>query len=376
MDNTWPTLGVEEEYLVVDPETREAVSSPTDEFFKTCRKALGDSVTPEFLRCQIEIATPVCQNLTEVREHLTHMRGTLAKIARDFDMRLMAASTHPFTDWRNQKTSKAARYRKMHNDLQGAIRRMLICGTHVHVGILDPGMRIDVMNQMRYFLPHMLALSTSSPFWEGELMGMKSYRLSVFDGMPRTGIPETMASIGEYERLVGMLTGAGVIEDASKIWWDLRPSVRFPTLETRIADMCTRMEDTLAIVAIYQCLTRMLFDLKKRNIKWRTYPALLIAENRWLAQRFGVKGELIDFGQGKCVPFKDLIEELISFLFQHAQALGCERELLHARTIVERGSSACRQVSVYEAAIAAGKGKQQALETVVDHLIEETVMDV
>ena len=264
----------------------------------------------------------------------------------------------------------------MDEDLQGAIRRMLICGTHVHVGILDPGLRIDVMNQMRYFLPHMLALSTSSPFWEGDLMGMKSYRLSVFDGMPRTGIPETIASIGEYERLVGMLTGAGVIEDASKIWWDIRPSVRFPTLETRIADMCTRLEDTLAIVAIYQCLTRMLFDLRKRNIKWRTYPALLIAENRWLAQRFGVKGDLIDFGKNKCVSFSDLIEELIGFLLQHAQALGCERELLHARTIVERGSSACRQVAVYEQAMSGGAKKQDALNAVVDHLIEETVIDV
>lgn len=207
-------------------------------------------------------------------------------------------------------------------------------------------------------------------------MGMKSYRLSVFDGMPRTGIPETMASIGEYERLVGTLTDAGVIEDASKIWWDLRPSVRFPTLETRIADVCTRMEDTLAIVALYQCLTRMMVDLKKRNIRWRDYPALLIAENRWLAQRFGVRGHLVDFGKGACVPFKDLNEELIGFLTQHAQALGCEKELLHTRTIVERGSSACRQVGVYEDAIAGGAENRPALEAVVDHLISETVTGI
>jgi len=247
MDEFWPTLGVEEEYLVVDPETREAVSDPNDEFFNTCKKALGDSVTPEFLRCQIEIATPVCQILSEIRNVLTDMRGTISKIAQDFDYRLVAASTHPFTSWRDQKPTKAERYKKMDEDLQGAIRRMLICGTHVHVGILDPALRIDIMNQMRYFLPHMLALSTSSPFWEGDLMGMKSYRLSVFDGMPRTGIPETMASIGEYERLVGTLTDAGVIEDASKIWWDLRPSVRFPTLETRIADVCSRCRLSLFI---------------------------------------------------------------------------------------------------------------------------------
>jgi len=318
----------------------------------------------------------VCQNLTDVREHLTHMRGTLAGIAKDFDLRLMAASTHPFTPWRAQKPTKGERYNKMDEDLQGAIRRMLICGTHVHVGILDPGLRIDVMNQMRYFLPHMLALSTSSPFWEGDIMGMKSYRLSVFDGMPRTGVPEAMASIGEYERLVGTLTNAGVIEDASKIWWDIRPSVRFPTLEVRVADMCTRLEDTLAITALYQCLTRMLIELKQRNIKWRTYPALLVAENRWLAQRFGVTGALIDFGKGKCIPFKELMEEMISFLLQHAQALGCERELLHTRTIVERGSSACRQVALYEAAVAKGVSKEDALIQVVDHLIEETMVDV
>lgn len=376
MDKFWPTLGVEEEYLIVDPESREAVSNPNDEFFNTCRKALGDSVTPEFLRCQIEIATPVCQNLTEVRDVLANMRGTISKIAQDFDYRLMAASTHPFTSWRDQKPTDRERYKKMDQDLQGAIRRMLICGTHVHVGILDAGHRIDIMNQMRYFLPHMLALSTSSPFWEGDLMGMKSYRLSVFDGMPRTGIPGPIESMGEYERLVGMLTGAGVIEDASKIWWDIRPSVRFPTLETRVADMCTRMEDTLTIVAMYQCLTRMLFDLKKRNIRWRSYPAIFIGENRWLAQRFGVKGDLIDFGKGECVPFKELTEEMIGFLLQHAQVLGCERELLHARTIVERGSSACRQVAVFETELKKGGSKQDALKSVVDHLITETVMDL
>ena len=367
------TLGVEEEYLVVDPESREAAANPPSEFFETCKKALGDSVTPEFLRCQIEIATPVCENVSEARSHLTHMRLTLAEIARDFDLRLMAVSTHPFTDWRGQKHSKGERYQKLDADLQGAIRRMLICGTHVHIGILDPELRIDIMNQVRYFMPHLLALSTSSPFWEGDKMGMKSYRLSVFDGMPRTGVPESIASYAEYERLVGTLVQAGVIEDASKIWWDLRPSTKFPTLESRVTDMCTNLEDTLAIVATYQCIIRMLIHLKTRNIRWRDYPALLIAENRWLAQRHGVRGELIDFGRGELVPFKELNEEMIGFLMQHAQALGCERELLHTRTIVERGSSACRQVAVYDASIADGQSKQDALKSVVDHLIHETV---
>ncbi len=367
------TLGVEEEYLLIDPETREAAANPPEEFFQTCKNALGDSVTPEFLQCQIEIATPVCQNVNEARNHLTHMRLTLAEIAKKFDLRLMAASTHPFTHWRKQQHTKAERYEKLDRDLQGAIRRMLICGTHVHIGIEDPGLRIDIMNQIKYFMPHLLALSTSSPFWEGDKMGMKSYRLSVFDGMPRTGVPHTIASYGEYERLVGMLVKAGVIEDASKIWWDLRPSTKFPTLEARVADMCTNLEDTLCIVAMYQCLTRMLIHLKERNIRWRNYPALLIAENRWMAQRFGVRGELIDFGQNKCRPFNEINEEMIGFLMQHAQALGCERELLHSRTIVERGSSACRQVQVYDNAVSSGRSKEEALKDVVDHLISETV---
>ena len=367
------TLGVEEEYLLVDPETREAAANPPPDFLQACQKALGDYVTPEFLQCQIEIATPVCATVDEAKDHLTEMRLTLAEIAKGFDLRLMAASSHPFTDWRKQKHTPHERYAKLDADLQGAIRRMLICGTHIHIGIVDPGLRIDIMNQVRYFMPHILALSTSSPFWEGDKMGMKSYRLSVFDGMPRTGVPESMESYGEYERLIGTLVSAGVIEDASKIWWDLRPSTKFPTLEARVADMCTRLEDTLAITAVYQSLVAMLIDLKTQNTRWRNYPALLIAENRWLAQRHGVRGELIDFGQNKCRPFTELLEELIEMALPHAERLGCAEHLLHARTIGARGSSACRQVDVYDTEIAAGRSKQEAFNAVVDHLIDETV---
>ncbi len=368
------TLGVEEEYLLVDPETREAAANPPPEFLAKCKDALGESVTPEFLQCQIEIATPVCETVDEAETHLKHMRKTLAEIAKEYDLRLMAASSHPFTDWRQQRPSVGERYAKLDADLQGAIRRMLICGTHIHIGIEDPDLRMDVMNQVRYFMPHMLALSTSSPFWEGDKMGMKSYRLSVFDGMPRTGVPEAMESYGQYERLVGTLVNAGVIEDASKIWWDLRPSTKYPTLEARVADMCTRVEDTLCITAMYQSLVAMIIDLKKRNTKWRIYPALLIAENRWLAQRHGVKGHLIDFGMNACRPFSELLEELIEMALPYAQELGCDHHLLHARTIVERGSSACRQVDVYDRAIAEGDSKAGAFKQVVDHLIIETVM--
>lgn len=368
------TLGAEEEYLIVNPETRAAVSNPPKNFFKSCKKILGGRVTPEFLRCQIEIATGVCDNVGQVRDEIIEMRGVISRIAEEHDLRLMAASTHPFTPWMRQKPTQGERYVQLDADLQGAIRRMMICGMHVHVGLEDPNTRIDVMNQMRYSLPHMLALSTSSPFWEGRKMGMKSYRLSVFDGMPRTGIPEELDSYSEYERLVGTLAGAGVIEDASKIWWDIRPSVNFPTIEMRICDICTRVEDAISIVAIYQSMTRCLLRFKQQNMKWRVYPAFLIEENRWLAQRFGVKGELLDLGLGKCVPYSQLLDELIDMISEDADALGCLKEVEHAREIVKRGSSACRQVATYDSAMEGGAKKQDALKSVVDQLIEETVM--
>lgn len=368
------TLGVEEEYLIVHPETRAAVSNPSPHFFKACKAILGERVTPEFLRCQIEIATGVCETVADVRAEVADMRGMIARIAAEHDLRLMAASTHPFTPWTRQKPTKGERYVQLDADLQGAIRRMMICGMHVHVGLMDENLRIDVMNQMRYFLPHMLALSTSSPFWEGKRMGMKSYRLSVFDGMPRTGIPEEIDSYAEYERLIGVLANAGVIEDASKIWWDIRPSVNFPTVEMRICDICTRIDDAMAITAIYQSLAHRIMRYKKQNMKWRVYPAFLIEENRWLAQRFGTSGQLIDLGRGESRSYSDLLEELIELISEDAEALGCLKEVHHARDIVARGSSACRQVQTYDAGIASGKTKKQAMTDIVDQLIEETVM--
>lgn len=368
------TLGVEEEYLIVRPGTRAAAANPSPHFFKACKKALGERVTPEFLRCQIEIATGVCDTVSEVRSQVADMRGTLARIAGEHDLALIAASTHPFTPWNRQKPTKGERYVQLDADLQGAIRRMMICGMHVHVGIMDENLRIDVMNQMRYFLPHMLALSTSSPFWEGNKMGMKSYRLSVFDGMPRTGIPEEINSYADYERLIGVVINAGVIEDASKIWWDIRPSVNFPTVEMRICDVCTRIDDAMTITAIYQALARRIVRFKKQNMKWRVYPAFLIEENRWLAQRFGVKGQLVDLGRGQTQDYAELLEELIEFLAEDAEALGCLSEIEQARDILKRGSSACRQVDTFDAEIAAGAKKTEAMKAVVDHLIQETVL--
>ena len=249
---------------------------------------------------------------------------------------------------------------------------MLICGMHVHVGIEDDALRIDLFNQLSYFLPHLLALSTSSPFWQGEPTGLKSYRLSVFKEMPRSGLPGTFSSPGEFDRTVNTLVKAGVVEDATKVWWDLRPSVRFPTLEMRITDVCTRLDDTLAIAALYQCIARMLYRLRRDNQRWRAYNTFLIEENRWLAQRHGASGSLIDFGRGECVPFADLIEELIALTHEDAEHYQCQATIEHLRKIASDGTSADRQLATYHSGLEAGKSVDEALRDVVDGLIEET----
>jgi carboxylate-amine ligase len=250
---------------------------------------------------------------------------------------------------------------------------LLICGMHVHVGLGDDELRIDLLGQVSYFLPHLLALSTSSPFWQGEDTGLKSYRISVFDELPRTGLPESFESYGEYARHVEILIRAGVIEDASKLWWDVRPSARFPTLELRIPDVCTRLRDGVAVAAMYVCILRMLYRLKRNNQRWRRYSNMLIQENRWRAQRYGYAEGLIDFGIGEIVPYTDLLEEMIELVRVDALALDCLPEVEHARKIVTGGTSAHRQLATYNQALEAGADKKQALEKVVDLLIEETV---
>jgi len=370
------TIGVEEEYLLVCPDTGKAVKNPPKGFMKICEDRIGPRVTPEFLRCQIEIATGICATVSDARTEIAELRNIIAEVAIDHDMRLMAASTHPFTPWKEQKHTIGERYERLDTDMQGAIQRMMICGMHVHIGIEDPEDRIDVQNQMRYFLPHMLALTTSSPFWEGRRMGMKSYRLSVFDGMPRTGIPEEIDSYGEYQRLINAIINAGAIEDSSKIWWDIRPSNNFPTLEMRICDVCTKLDDAMSVAAIYQSLTRRILRLKQDNMKWRVYPAFLIEENRWMAQRGGVTGGLIDYGRGAVIPFPELLDELIDWIAEDAEALGCLAEVLNARNIVRHGSSACRQLKVFETAKQSGVTKRAAMQAVVKHLVAETVEDL
>jgi glutamate---cysteine ligase / carboxylate-amine ligase len=366
------TLGIEEEYFLVDQATRDVVGDPPDTMLAEYEALLGRQVSPEFLRSQIEIGTRVCANLDEARADLRRLRGTIASIAAGHRMAPIAAATHPFAHWDVQKTTKRGRYRSLEADLQGVGRRLAICGLHVHIGIPDDELRIDLLNQASYFLPHLLALSTSSPFWRGENTGLKSYRIAVFDELPRTGTPERFASWGEYRRHVDILVAAGLIEDATKLWWDLRPSDRFPTLEMRITDSCTTLEDSLSIAALFRCLLRMLWRLKRENQRWRLYARMLIDENRWRAQRYGTDQGLVDFGRGTIVPCADLIEEILALIDQDARHFGCLDEVLHAREILARGTSAHRQLAVFDRALSGGASRHDALAAVVDWLIEET----
>jgi carboxylate-amine ligase len=285
----------------------------------------------------------------------------------------IAASTHPFGDWQAQKHTDRERYNVLEQDMQVAARRLLICGMHVHVGIEDDNLRIDILNQVSYFLPHLLALSTSSPFWHGEDTGLKSYRLCVFNELPRTGLPEHFESHGEYQRTVDVMVRAGLLEDATTLWWDIRPSARFPTLEMRITDVCTRLDDALCCAAMFRCLCRMLYRLRRENQRWRMYSRFLVDENRWRAQRYGFDEGLVDFGKSEIVPYGDLLEEIIELLREDAVYFGCLNELEHARTVFARGTSAHRQLATYRLAMKAGAEPKEALHAVVDLLIEETI---
>ncbi|MBT8212675.1 MAG: carboxylate-amine ligase [Acidimicrobiia bacterium] len=369
------TIGVEEEYLLVDPDTRDLATDPPSVLMSEA-EALEGQVGPEFLRSQLEIGTKVCSSISELREDLGRLRRQVANVVEGHGLKLMAASTHPFAEARAQLPTPKDRYRQLENDLQGVVRRLMICGMHVHVGIEDEDLRIDLMGQISYFLPHLLALSTSSPFWHGHDSGLKSYRTSVFRSMPRTGLPSDFSSWAEYQRHVDALVDAGVIEDASKLWWDVRPSCRYPTLEMRISDICTNVDDTITIAALYVCLLSMLYRRRQENQRWRSYLPMLVNENVWRAERYGIGESLIDFGKGELVDYKSLVDELIELVREDAEQLGCVDEIEHARTIVRRGTSADSQLATYQRALAKGASDQEALEAVVDWLVAETTAGV
>lgn len=369
------TMGIEEEYLLVDKSSCDLAEAP-QAMMDDCVEVLGAQVSPEFLRCQVEVGTSVCKNITEARSDLKRLRTTVAEIANRYGLAPLAVSCHPTADWKDQHHTDKERYNTLDRDMAAVARRLLISGMHVHICIEEPDLRIDLMNQFTYFLPHLLALSCSSPFWQGQDTGLSCYRLTVFDNVPRTGLPAVFNSWGEFERSAKAIIATGAIEDSTKIWWDLRPSGRFPTLETRICDNSPRMEHALTIAALTQCLMRMLYRLRIKNQRWRIYDHFLVRENRWRAQRYGMAEGLIDFGRGEVVPYAELLEEMIALLAEDAEALGCLNEIENARDILDQGNGADRQRAVRAAELEIHGDNDRAMKAVVSNLIEEFQADL
>ena len=367
------TIGIEEEYLLVDRETRDLIKEAPPTMLPACEGGLEGQVTPEFLQSQIEVGTRVCANVKEVRDNLAHLRTTVSRVANDHGLAMIAASTHPFAVWGTQKRTEKERYAVLAQDMQEVVRRLMICGMHVHVGIEDDDLRLDMLGQATYVLPHLLALSTSSPFWQGHDTGLMSYRIAVWNELPRTGLPEYFESIGEYRRHVQVLINAGIIEDGTKLWWDLRPSARFPTLEIRVCDVCTRLEDAVCVAALYLCWLRLLYRLRLSNQRWRRYAPLLINENRWRAQRYGLDKGLLDFGRGTVVPYPQLLAEMLELIREDAEYFDCVPEVEHAQVILKRGTSAHWQRRTFDRAKAEGADDKEALQQVVGMLTEETL---
>jgi len=360
------TIGIEEEYQIVDPTTRE-LRSYVQRFLERGQTVLPDQIHPEFLQSQVEAGTHICYSIQGARRELVRMRRSILELAESEGLWVAAAGTHPFSSWARQAISPFGRYPELARFLQDVGRRLLIFGMHVHVGIEDQELLIAVMNQMRPFLPHLLALSTSSPFWHGRDTGLKSYRSVVFESLPRTGIPPRFASYADYRRTVDLLLATGSIAEPTHIWWDVRPSERFPTLEVRIPDMCTRMEETLCLAALVQAIVAKLVRNLQTGQANQTRPITrkhLLDENKWRAVRYGIEGKLIDFGRVQEVPFPALIEELLAWLDDVVDELGSQAEVEYARTILRQGTSADRQLAIYR--------RTGDFRAVVDHVVEET----
>jgi carboxylate-amine ligase len=367
------SLGLEEEYLLVDLATRDLVSDPPAELLQRCISETDGRVSPEFLRSQLEVKTSVCGSVAAMRRELGALRRKVCEIAAAYGIAPIAASTHPFARPPHRPPyTDHERYANIAREVQGGARRMVICGMHVHVGLEDDDLRIDVMNQLTYFVPHLLALSCSSPFWEGDDMGMQSFRLMLLSSLPRTGLPDSFESYGEFRRHLDALVRNGLIEDTTKIWWDIRPSSRYPTLETRVFDCCTHLDDAVCLAALNLSLVRRLYRLRRANQTWRRYPRMLIAENRWRAMRFGSDGSLLDLARGELVPFADLLEELLEIAHDDAVALDCLAEIEHARVILKRGTSAHQQLDIYQLARKQGATDGEALSAVVGWLARTT----
>src|SRR3954468_14860571 len=361
------TLGIEEEFQIVDPQTRE-LRSHVSEMLEEGKMLLGEQVKPEMMQAQVEVGTGICKNIQEARADISRLRSIVSHLARKKGLEIVAASTHPISLWTTQEIYDDPHYKLLIEELQMVARSLLIFGMHVHVGIPDRDQQIHIMNAARYFLPHILALSTSSPYWLGIDSGLKSYRCEVFKKFPRTDIPDHFDTYASYERYVKFLLDTNCISGPKKIWWDLRPHPFFPTLEFRICDIPTRVDDTVAIAGLFQAIVARLTGLIEKNLGFRLYRRMLIQENKWRAVRWGLDGMMIDFGKNKEVPTKDLVRELLDFVDPVLDELGSRKEVEHIHTILERGTSADEQLRVYK--------ETNDLKAVVDRLIELTAENV
>jgi carboxylate-amine ligase len=359
------SIGIEEEYQIVDPETRELRSFIT-QFIDNDRIIMVErEIKPELHQSMVELGTPVCTTVAEAEEELVKQRSFIARLAGQKDLAIMCSGTHPFSRWIDQPVTPFPRYLGVLEEMQVLAQRLLIFGMHVHIGIEDRAFAVDTMNVVRYMLPHILALSASSPFWLGRRTGLKSYRSTIFQDFPRSGIPDICRTVADYDNLVQTLVSAGCMPDASKIWWDVRPHHKYPTLEFRICDICTRVDEAIAITAIFQALVLWLWKLRRNNITFRVYRRDLIEENRWRASRYGLDGKMIDFGKSQEVPTRQLIRELLELIAEEVDELGTRAYLKPIEEMLALGTSADRQLRVYDST-------DGDLTAVVDHLIAET----
>ena len=363
MTPKWLTIGIEEEYQIVDAsgELKPHIST----LLAQHGQDLGDSVRAEMIQSVVEVGTGICENVDQAREELAGLRGKLADLLRPDNLRIACAGTHPFSKWQEQLITDKDRYKMLEDEMQDVVRSILIFGLHVHVAIPDRDRGTEIMNEARYFLPHLLALSASSPFWAGRDTGLKSYRSVVWSRFPRTGIPPHFVSYDEYENYLEMLVRTGCIDDGKKIWWDLRSHPYHPTLEFRCCDQTTRIDETICLAALSQAICAKLIRLRERNLGFRQYMPALIAENKWRAMRYGIDGKLIDFGKQSEVPMRDLALELLEFVDDVVDELGSRQAVEHVHTILREGTSADRQLQVHR--------DTGDLSRVVDHLNEETM---
>src|SRR6266567_3168080 len=362
------TIGIEEEYQTVNPVSRDLRSHIHAEIIEKGKLLLQERVKSEMHQSVVEVGTSVCGGIKEAKEEIKKLRRDMITLARENGLRLASAATHPFADWRHQEITQDERYHNIVEDMQLVARANLIFGLHVHIGVEDRETAIHLMNHARYFVPHILALSTNSPFWLGMNTGLKSYRCKVFDKFPRTNIPDYFPSWGEYENFINLLIKTRCIDNAKKIWWDIRPHPHFPTLEFRICDIPMRVDETIAIAALCQAVIAKLYKLYSANQGFRLYRRALIMENKWRAARYGLHGKLIDFGKQVQVPVQDLILEYLDFVDDVVDELGSREEIEYVHKILEKGSGADRQLQVFE--------KTGDLKKVVDYIIEETEVGV